>query len=128
VNLLLDTHVFLWLRLTPGKIPQKILDAYYDINNDIFLSIASIWEIQIKFQLGRLELTLPLNQLIHEQRADNGLQILPIETNHIYALNDLPLYHNDPFDRLILAQAKLENLHLASADTVFSRYDVDLIW
>ncbi|ESS71341.1 PilT-like protein [Methyloglobulus morosus KoM1] len=128
MNLLLDTHVFLWLRLTPDKISPKILDAYYDINNEVFLSMASIWEIQIKFQLGKLELSLPLNQLIQEQRINNGLLILPIETDHIYALNELPRHHNDPFDRMILAQAKLENLHLVSADTVFSHYDVDLIW
>lgn len=59
---------------------------------------------------------------------ENGLQILAIETAHIYALKNLPLHHNDPFDRLILVQAQLENLKLASADTVFNRYEVDLIW
>jgi PIN domain nuclease of toxin-antitoxin system len=90
--------------------------------------MASVWEMQIKQQLGKLNLKLPLRHLIEEQRANNGLQILPIETDHIYALNELPLHHNDPFDRLILAQSKLEKLHLASADTVFSRYGVDLIW
>lgn len=84
--------------------------------------------MQIKQQLGKLSLKLPLNRLIEKQRANNGLQILPIETEHIYALNELPLRHNDPFERLILTQAKLENLRLASVDTLFSRYDVDLIW
>jgi PIN domain nuclease of toxin-antitoxin system len=128
MNILLDTHEFLWLRNAPEKIPEKVLTAYYDINNDVFLSIASIWEMQIKHQLGKLELELPLNNLIEEQCVNNGLQILSIETYHIYALADLPFHHKDPFDRLILIQAKLENLKLASADNVFGYYDIDLFW
>ncbi len=128
MNLLLDTHVFLWLRNAPEKIPQKVLDLYEDIHNDVYLSMVSVWEIQIKNQLGKLELDLPINELIEQQCLKNGLQILAIETAHIYALKDLPFHHNDPFDRLILAQAQLENLKLVSADTVFHRYNTDLIW
>lgn len=128
MNILLDTHTFLWLRNAPEKIPEKVLAAYYDINNDVFLSIASVWEMQIKHQLGKLDLELSLNTLIDEQCINNGLQILPIETQHIFALADLPFHHKDPFDRLILIQSKLENLKLASADTVFEHYDVNLFW
>lgn len=128
MNILLDTHAFLWLRNAPEKIPEKVLAAYYDINNDIFLSVVSIWEMQIKHQLGKLDLALPLSTLIEEQRINNGLQILPIETHHIFALADLPSHHKDPFDRLLLIQSKLENLHLASADTVFCHYDINLFW
>ena len=79
MNILLDTHAFLWLRNAPEKIPEKVLTAYYDINNDVFLSIASIWEMQIKHQLGKLELELPLNNLIEEQCVNNGLQIYPLK-------------------------------------------------
>jgi len=128
MNIMLDTHVFLWLRSSPEKIPEKVLSAYYDLNNEIFLSVVSIWEIQIKHQLGKLVLELPLNRLIDEQCVNNGLQILSIETYHIYALADLPFHHKDPFDRLILIQAELENLKLASADNVFGYYDIDLFW
>jgi PIN domain nuclease of toxin-antitoxin system len=128
MNILLDTHAFLWLRNAPEKIPEKVLAAYYDINNDIFLSVVSIWEMQIKHQLGKLDLALPLRTLIEEQRINNGLQILAIETHHISALADLPPHHKDPFDRLLLIQSKLENLHLASADTVFCHYDINLFW
>lgn len=128
MKLLLDTHVFLWLRNAPEKIPQQIIDIYENIQSDVFLSMASIWEMQIKNQLGKLELDLPLNELIEQQCLENGLQILAIETVHIYALKNLSLHHNDPFDRLILVQAQLENLKLASADSVFNRYAVDLIW
>jgi PIN domain nuclease of toxin-antitoxin system len=77
----------------------------------VFLSIASVWEMQIKHQLGKLDLDLPLNTLIDEQCVNNGLQILSIETYHIYALADLPFHHKDPFDRLILIQSKLENFN-----------------
>ena len=128
MNILLDTHVFLWLRSSPEKIPGKVLSAYYDLNNEIFLSVASIWEIQIKHQLGKLVLELPLDRLIDEQCVNNGLQIVPIETYHIYALDELPFHHKDPFDRLILVQAQLEKLKLASADTTFGNYDVNIFW
>lgn len=84
--------------------------------------------MQIKHQLGKLDLALPLSTLIEEQRVNNGLQILPIETQHIFALADLPAHHKDPFDRLLLIQSKLENLKLASADTVFRHYDMNLFW
>ena len=115
MNILLDTHVFLWLRTEPEKVTEKVLAAYYDMDNDVFLSMASIWEIQIKQQLSRLELEIPLNRLIDEQCVRNGLQILPIETQHIFALADLPFHHKDPFDRLILSQSKFENLFFSSA-------------
>ncbi len=128
MNILLNTHAFLWLRNAPEKIPEQVLAAYYDINNDIFLSVVSIWEMQIKHQLGKLDLALPLSTLIEEQRINNGLQILAIETHHIFALADLPSRHKDPFDRLLLIQSKLENLHLASADTVFCHYAINLFW
>lgn len=128
MKLLLDTHVFLWLRSAPEKIPQRVMQSYENVNNEVLLSIASVWEMQIKNQLGKLNLDLPLNELIEQQCLDNGLQILAIETQHIYALKDLPLHHNDPFDRLMLVQSQVENLILVSADTLFNRYPVNLMW
>ncbi len=101
---------------------------YENMDSDIFLSMASIWEMQIKNQLGKLALDLPLNELIEQQCMENGLQILAIEAEHIYALKNLPPHHNDPFDRLILVQAKAEKMQLASADSVFKHYDIDCIW
>ena len=128
MKLLLDTHIFLWLRNEPEKIPLHIMNVYEDMRSDVFLSMASIWEIQIKNQLGKLALDIPLNELIDQQCLKNGLQILPIETTHIYALKNLPAHHNDPFDRLILTQAQTENLTLISADSVFKHDDVECIW
>lgn len=128
MKLLLDTHVFLWLRNAPEKIPRHIMAIYENMDSDIFLSMASIWEMQIKNQLGKLALELPLNELIEQQCMENGLQILAIEAEHIYALKNLPSHHNDPFDRLILVQAQAEKMQLASADSVFKHYDVECIW
>lgn len=128
MKVLLDTHVFIWLDSAPEKLSAKALAVCQDQTNAMYLSMASIWEMQLKQQLGKLNLKLPLNRLISEQCSNNGLQILPIETDYVYTLNELPLHHKDPFDRLIIAQAKLENLYLVSADTFFSHYDIDLCW
>ena len=72
MNLLLDTHTFLWLRNDHEKVSKKVLEAYLDINNNVFLSMASVWEMQIKHQLGKLELDLPLKTMIQEQCKNNG--------------------------------------------------------
>jgi PIN domain nuclease of toxin-antitoxin system len=128
MKLLLDTHVFLWLMSEPSKLSPNALAACQDSGNQLTLSVASIWEIQIKQQLGKLKLDVVLGELIEEQQATNGLQILSVELPHILALNELPLHHNDPFDRLLIAQARTEHAHLISADAVFSQYPVDLLW
>ncbi|GDX84821.1 twitching motility protein PilT [Methylococcaceae bacterium] len=128
MNRLLDTHTFLWLRNAPEKVSEKVLGAYFEMDNNVFLSMASVWEMQIKSQLGKLELDLPFKTIIQTQCMNNGLQILPIETSHIFALTELPFHHKDPFDRVILIQAKLENLKLASVDSVFHHYDIELFW
>ena len=128
MKLLIDTHVFLWLRNSPDKIPNNVLQLYQNSSQDVFLSMTSIWEMQIKNQLGKLDLDLPLGELVEQQCLKNGLQILNIEANHIYALQNLPFHHNDPFDRLIISQAQIESLKLVSADIMFENYDVDLIW
>ncbi|PKM10657.1 MAG: PIN domain nuclease [Gammaproteobacteria bacterium HGW-Gammaproteobacteria-3] len=128
MKLLLDTHVFLWLRTAPGKIPEQVLAYYQDMDTDVFLSMASLWEMQIKHQLGKLELELPLSELVELQCLNNGLQILNIEPAHIYQLQTLPFHHNDPFDRMILAQAQVENLQLVSADSAFDLYGIDVLW
>lgn len=128
MKLLLDIHVFLWLRTAPGKIPEQVLTYYQDMDTDVFLSMASLWEMQIKHQLGKLELELPLSELVELQCLNNGLQILNIEPVHIYQLQTLPFHHNDPFDRMILAQAQVENLQLVSADSAFDFYGIDVLW
>lgn len=128
MNLLLDTHVFIWLSLTPERLSQRVTDLLMDETNLWFLSLASVWEIQIKRQLGKLSLNLPLPELIASQQQTNGLQLLPIELNHIFTLENLPQFHRDPFDRLLIAQAITEQIPLLSIDTVFDHYPVQRLW
>lgn len=128
MNLLLDTHVFLWLNDTPEKLSPAALAACQDENNILFLSLASAWEIQIKQQLGKLELSENLHTLVSTQQQQNGLQLLPIEMAHIEALSQLPTVHRDPFDRLLIAQSIQQQMQIVSADQVFTNYPVKLIW
>jgi PIN domain nuclease of toxin-antitoxin system len=128
VNLLLDTHVLIWLSLTPERLSERVTDLLMDETNLWFLSLASVWEMQIKRQLGKLSLNLPLPELIASQQQTNGLQLLPIELNHIFTLENLPQFHRDPFDRLLIAQAITEQIPLLSIDTVFDHYPVQRLW
>jgi len=128
MNLLLDTHVFIWLSLTPERLSEQVTDLLMDETNLWFLSLASVWEMQIKRQLGKLSLNLPLPELIASQQQTNGLQLLPIELNHIFTLENLPQFHRDPFDRLLIAQAITEQIPLLSIDTVFDHYPVQRLW
>nr|VFJ70897.1 MAG: PIN domain nuclease, a component of toxin-antitoxin system (PIN domain) [Candidatus Kentron sp. FW] len=124
MKLLLDTHVFLWLNFEPGKLSDRIRSICSDSDNRIYLSMVSPWEIQIKQQLGKLKFQSPLSKLIDVQIEQNDLNLLPITLNHIYALGDLPPIHKDPFDRLLIAQSRVESMKLVSADKKFERYSV----
>jgi PIN domain nuclease of toxin-antitoxin system len=128
MKLLLDTHTFLWLDSCPEKLSHTALAACEDPANQLYLSVVSAWEIQIKRQIGRLQLDVPLDQMIQAQQSANDLSILLVELHHVYALGELPLYHNDPFDRLLIAQAKAEQAWLVSVDSQFEPYPVPVIW
>ncbi len=128
MKLLLDTHVFLWLRSEPEKVSSKALNLYQERNNSVYLSIVSVWEMQIKRQIGKLDLNMPLQEIIEEQCETNNLQILPLRLKHIFGLQDLPLHHKDPFDRLLLVQSQIENLYLISSDSTLKLYQVNLCW
>ncbi len=128
MKLLLDTHVFLWLNDTPEKLSPTALAACHDENNTLYLSLVSAWEIQIKQQLGKLELSESLQTLIYTQQQQNSLQLLAIELAHIEALRQLPSVHRDPFDRLLIAQSIQQQMHMMSADQIFTAYPVKLVW
>jgi PIN domain nuclease of toxin-antitoxin system len=87
--------------------------------------LASIWEIQIKVALGKLDLNGDLATTVDIQMNENSIQLLPIELQHIYALSNLPAYHRDPFDRLLIAQSQVEKMTLATVDSAFNRYEID---
>ena len=128
LDLLFDTHSFIWWADEPTKLSRASLVALEDENNRLFLSDASIWEIQIKVQLGKMKLKLPLLDLIESQKRDNDVEILPIKTEHILALDSLPFHHKDPFDRLLIAQSMVEGFTIVALDPEFSAYGAKLLW
>lgn len=125
---LLDTHVFIWWSGEPNKLSEKVLNACENRANRLILSIVSIWEMQIKMQLGKLKLKRSLKELVKNQQDVNSLLILPVSPNHIFMLDNLPMHHSDPFDRLLISQAIEEKLLLVSKDEKFSDYAVKLFW
>jgi PIN domain nuclease of toxin-antitoxin system len=127
MKLLLDTHIFIWWADHPEKLSHSALSALEDEANDLLLSAASVWEMQIKIQLGKLKLTLPLRELINNQQETNDLKVSPVTLTHVLALDALPFHHKDPFDRLLIAQSIEEDLTLVSADSQFSAYAVKLL-
>jgi PIN domain nuclease of toxin-antitoxin system len=128
VKLLIDTHAFLWLMGEPERLSRKALGACQDRGNEIYLSVVSAWEIEIKQRLGKLRLELPLSTIIQQQQEKNNLRILTVGLEHVLALSDLPLHHADPFDRLLIAQAQVEGAYLVSSDPLFAQYPVKLWW
>jgi len=118
-RLLLDTHTFLWWDSKPEKLSARVLALCQDPAVILYLSLVSLWEIQIKSSLGKLPLALPLREIIRVQQEQYDLRLLPITPAHVFALEALPLYHNDPFDRLLIAQSISESLPLASVDSQF---------
>ncbi len=127
MKLLLDTHIFIWWADDPGKLPANVRAELENENNTLVLSVVSAWEIQIKFQLGRLTLSSPLETLIESQRQTNDLQLLPVELPHVLGLQALPHHHSDPFDRLLIAQAITENCTFVSVDATVTTYSVKLL-
>ena len=126
MKLLLDTHTFIWWDSEPQRIPSATLLLCQDEANTLLLSVASVWEMQIKMQLGKLALRQPLEVLIADQINTNDLQLLPVTLPHVLALQDLPAHHKDPFDRMPIAQANIEDAVLLSSDPVMSKYAVRL--
>ena len=103
MRILLDTHSFLWFIEGSKNLSKKAREIIADFENELVLSVGSLWEITIKTSLGRLELSEPLEELIKNQLKENEINVLPIELKHLSVLNELSFHHRDPFDRLIIA-------------------------
>ena len=127
MKLLLDTHIFIWWADQPEKLSHAALSALEDEANELLLSVASVWEMQIKIQLGKLKLSVPLKELVKTQQETNDITISSVALTHVLALDALPFHHKDPFDRLLIAQNIEEDLTLVSADSQFSAYAVKLL-
>ena len=128
MRVLLDTHTFLWFVLGDSKLSSTARQQIEDQQNDKLLSPASYWEIAIKISLGKYTLPQPYEQFMQKAISDNGFIILPVEVKHTAALTNLPFHHRDPFDRLIIAQAMVEQTRVISDDLAFDAYRVTRIW
>ncbi len=128
MKLLLDTHTFLWADHEPTKLSTLVRELLSDPTHIRLLSVASLWEMQIKSMLGKLSIRLPLPELIREHEAANSLIVVPVASHHIFDLSGLPSIHGDPFDRLLIATARTEVATLLSADPIFQNYPVPVIW
>ncbi len=127
-GLLLDTHTFLWWASDAPELSDSARKAISDTGNECFLSSASCWELAIKSSLGKLRLSKPVERFISDLITENGFRLLTIDLRHAAKVETLPFHHRDPFDRLLIAQAITEKLTLVSADSIFSRYDIQLLW
>jgi PIN domain nuclease of toxin-antitoxin system len=125
---LLDTHAFLWFIFADAKLKASAKATMLDPNNQLLLSVASLWEIVIKVSIGKLPLNRSYADLIRLDVVSNNIEILPITGAHLQTLSTLPLHHRDPFDRMIIAQALTLDCHLIGADEAFDAYRVKRFW
>src|SRR5262245_23746271 len=123
---LLDTHAFIWWDSDPSRLSPLARAFLQDPANVVLLSVVSAWEMLIKFQLGKLTLNTPLATTLAQQQA-NGIQVLPVMPDHVLALERLPTPHQDPFDRLLAAQANVGGAVLPSADRIFAQYPATVV-
>lgn len=121
MKLLLDTHVLIWAAGFPDRVSPEGRDLIANIENELFFSAASLWEVAIKSALGREDFTVDA-RLLRRGLLDNGYSELPVVSEHAVAIDGLPAIHKDPFDRLLIAQAMVEGITLLTADDFVSQY------
>ena len=125
---LLDTGVWLWSLWEPERISSRAREVISDFEQEVFLSAATSWEIAIKARTSKLRIPEEPTSYVPRRMADQGLRPLPVSHQHALATYALPLHHRDPFDRLLIAQANLEDMILITADGIFERYPAKLLW
>ena len=128
MRLLLDTHAFLWWVNDGPSVSRRARSAIGDAANECFLSLASSWEIAIKVSLGKLKLPGEVSRFVQEQLEVNGFSLLAVSLEHVSGVADLPFHHGDPFDRLLAAQARYDQLAVVSSDPTFTKYGVKRVW
>lgn len=128
MKLLLDTHTFLWLNDDVDRLSDTVKSLFNEGTHDFYLSMASAWEMQIKNQLRKLDLSVTVEDMINKNRQENNIKLLPIDLPHIGQLRQLHQHHKDPFDRIIIAQASMKNMVIVSVDRVFAEYGVRVCW
>lgn len=128
MKLLLDAHALLWFFGGSERLGKNAREGIQDAGNLVFVRAATLWEIGIKDSLGTLTLPEPFEQLFPDRLADSNILLLPLLIPHLHVHRKLPFHHNDPFDRLVIAQALAEDLTLVSCDCEFPAYGVKLLW
>ncbi|HEX9735623.1 MAG TPA: type II toxin-antitoxin system VapC family toxin [Thermoanaerobaculia bacterium] len=128
MRILLDTHCWLWMQVSPQRISAPVLEVLTNPENQLFLSAASCWEIAIKWALGKLPLPSHPTEYVPRALERQGVAGVPVQHRHALHTATLPRHHSDPFDRLLIAQAQLDGLALLTADEKLAAYEgVDLI-
>ncbi len=127
MRVLLDTHAFLWWIMDSPLLPPASRKIIEDGTNELYLSAASGWEIAIKAARGRLQLPAAPERFMAEQLVQNSIQVLPVQMSHALHVYSLPPYHQDPFDRLLIAQAQMEGIPILTLDAEIARYDVRIV-
>jgi PIN domain nuclease of toxin-antitoxin system len=128
VKLLLDTQCWLWWFAQPERLNDEVIGQIDDESNELWLSVASVWEMGIKVAIGKLPLPEPLDSYIANRMVQLGTRSLSITASHAVQASALPLHHQDPFDRMLIAQAQMEDMILVSGDLMFRQYDVSILW
>jgi len=123
MNLLLDTHALLWWLDDNPTLSKRAKDLISDERNSIFISAVVVWEIRIKQSIGKLKIPRNFRKVLDKQ----PFEMLDITVKHAHAVGDLPAYHHDPFDRMLIAQAKIEGLTILTRDARFKRYNIPYI-
>jgi PIN domain nuclease of toxin-antitoxin system len=123
-RLLIDSHVLLWHVLDDARLRPAPTAAIEAEDAEVFVSTASLWEIAIKTSIGKLEAPADLPERV----AEMGFELLPVTAEHAWHVRSLPHHHGDPFDRLLIAQAQLERMPIATADPAFEAYGVAVLW
>ena len=128
MKILLDTHTFLWAITNDPQLSATVRQEIVDPANEVFVSVASSWEISIKYGLGKLQLPQTPDQYLSQQRSKAGFDLLVIDEPEVCQVRRLPMVHRDPFDRLLVAQANCHGMRLATNDAIFSQYPVQTLW
>jgi PIN domain nuclease of toxin-antitoxin system len=128
MHYLIDTHVLIWWITADNRLSDRAKSLVRSHRNEIYWSVASSWEISIKCSLGKLLFEEPPETLLPMELDRNRIETLPILNEHAFKAGQLPFYHKDPFDRMLIAQASVESMGLISDDLNFQSYEVDVFW
>ena len=128
MKLLIDTQCWLLWFAEPDRLKEATIAQIVDETNELWFSVASVWEMGIKVKLGKLPLPEPINLYLSSRMKQLGARSLVIRADHALQAGGLPLHHRDPFDRMLIAQAQMEGMTIVTSDRMFARYEVEILW